>query len=64
MISAMKQASAWGAALLAGLNEGIYANLAMIEKIIASGKAEVIKKEATPELSARYEGWRKLMQDY
>lgn len=63
-VPSMKQASAWGAALLAGLNTGLYTDLEKIRSLIRSKQSVEISESADPKLNKRYQGWRALLQDY
>ena len=63
-IPSMKQASAWGAALLAGLNAGLYSGLDEIDKLIGSRETGVTDSIADAKLMGRYRGWRSIMRDY
>ena len=63
-VPSMKQASAWGAALLAGMNTGLYADLESIDSLIKSRKTVEVSENADPKLTERYRGWRTILQDY
>ena len=60
----MKQASAWGAALLAGLNIGLYRDLDEIERIISAKKTVIYHSILDLNLSKHYEGWKLILRDY
>lgn len=63
-IPLMKEASAWGAALLAGLNSHLYSDLDEIDGIIRSRETRIIRADSDSNLLERYQGWKTLLQDY
>ena len=65
LIPSMTQASAWGAALMAGTRgEHIPRSKNAIDSIITSGETKVIDIVANHSLSERYEVWKSILQDY
>ncbi len=63
-IPAMKESTSWGAALLAGLNEGLYKNIDEIDRIMLSRETGTVSTKSSPELIRRYRGWQSILQDY
>ena len=60
----MKQASGWGAALLAGLSIGLYRDLEEIDRTISARETKQSDPIPDLNLAKRYTGWRSILQDY
>jgi glycerol kinase len=56
VVPEMAQASAWGAALAAGLHAGLYPDLAAIDSLIQSSETRAVDIPPDVELGKRYEG--------